>query len=107
MGDLSGFQRGQIVGARMASVTVTETAQMLSISRGTVSKVMSAFEKEGKTSSAKQNSGRKRKLSERDLRALNRIVRVDPKTTAPKSLLNSMSTCRTQFLQKQFAGSCT
>ena len=45
---------------------------------------MTAFEEEGKTSSAKQNSGRKRKLSERDRRALNRIGREDRKTTATR-----------------------
>ena len=57
MADLSDFQRGQIVGARMAGASVTETARMLDVSRGTVSKVMTAFEREGKTSSAKHRSG--------------------------------------------------
>ena len=50
MENLSDFQ---IVGAWMAGATVTETAQLLGISRGTVSKVMTAYEKESKTSSAK------------------------------------------------------
>ena len=77
MADLSDFQRGQIVGAR-----VTETARMGDVSRGTVSKVMTAFEREGKTSLAKHRSGQKSKLSERDRRTLNRIVREDHKTTA-------------------------
>ncbi|KAF2368727.1 Homeobox domain-like, partial [Trinorchestia longiramus] len=84
MADLSDFQRGHIVGARMVGASVTETARMLGVSRGTVSKVMTAFEREGKTSSAKHRSDRKSKLSERDRRTLNRIVREDRKTTAPK-----------------------
>ena len=37
MADLSGFQRGQIVGARVAGASVTETSRMLGVSRGTVS----------------------------------------------------------------------
>ena len=40
-------------------MAVTETAQLLGISRGTVSKIMTAYEKEGKT---------------RDRRTLNRIL---------------------------------
>ena len=84
MADLSDFQRGQIVGARMAATSVTETARMLDVSRGTVSKVMTAFEREGKTSSAKHRSAQNSKLSERDLQTLNRIVREDRKTTALK-----------------------
>ena len=38
MGDLFDFQRGQIVGARIAGATIIETAQLLEISRDTVSK---------------------------------------------------------------------
>ena len=50
MADLSDFKRGQIVSAHMVGVSVTKTAQMFGISRGTVSKVMIPFEKEKKTS---------------------------------------------------------
>jgi predicted transcriptional regulator len=58
MGDLSDFERGQIVGGRLAEATVTKTATLLGVSRATVSKVMSAYTNHGKTTSAKRNSGR-------------------------------------------------
>ena len=83
MGDLSDLQRGQIIGVRMTGATVTETAELLGISRDTVSKVVTAYEKEG-TSSVKHKSGRSFSLSERDRITLNRIVRKDHKTTASK-----------------------
>ena len=50
MADLSDFKRSQIVGACMVGASVTKTVQMFGISRGTISKVMIAFEKEKKTS---------------------------------------------------------
>jgi RNase P/RNase MRP subunit POP5 len=45
----------QIVGARLVGASVTETATILSVSRATVSEVMSAFTNHGKTTSAKRN----------------------------------------------------
>ena len=57
MADLSDFKRGPIVGAPMADPNVTKTAKLFGIARSTVLKVMTAFNKEGKTSSLKQNSG--------------------------------------------------
>ena len=38
----------------------------------------------GKTSSAKRNSGRKQKLSERDRRTLQRIMTINHRSTAAK-----------------------
>jgi hypothetical protein len=57
MGDLSDFERGQIVDARLAGAFVAKTATLLGVARETVSKVMSAYANHGKTTSAKKNSG--------------------------------------------------
>ena len=73
-GDLSDFQRRHIVGVRLAGTSVTKTATLLGVSREAVSKFMTAYTNYGKTSSARSNSGRKPKLSERDRRTLKRIV---------------------------------
>jgi hypothetical protein len=40
MGDWSGFEIGQIVGARLPGASLTKTATLLGVSRATVSKVM-------------------------------------------------------------------
>ena len=59
--DLSDFERGFIIGARMAGASVTKTAQLASVSIGTVTKVTSAFRSMGKTSVNRVgNCGRQR-----------------------------------------------
>jgi IS30 family transposase len=66
MGELSNFERGQIIGACLAGASVTNTATLLCMSRVTVSKVMSAYTNHAKTMSAKMNSEQKSTLRERD-----------------------------------------
>jgi transposase len=72
MGDLPDFERGQIVDVRLAGASETKTDILFGVSGATVSKVMSAYTNHGKTISAKRNSGRKSKLTERDRRTLRR-----------------------------------
>ncbi|GFX50035.1 hypothetical protein TNCV_2375241 [Trichonephila clavipes] len=70
MSGLSDFQTGQIVGTRLTRASLAEAYQLLGVSRGAVSKVLSAYTQHG---SAKQNRGRKEKLIERDRRVLKRM----------------------------------
>jgi len=79
MGDLSDFQREQIVGVCLAGASVTKTATLLDVSRAAVYKVMATYTHHGRTSSAKRNSGQKPKLSERDCHTLKRIVSINQK----------------------------
>jgi transposase len=74
MGVLPDFERGQIVGARLAGTSVTETVTLLGVPRATVSEVMSAHTNHGKTTSAKRNSGRKSTLTERDRRTVAQVT---------------------------------
>jgi hypothetical protein len=82
MGNLSDFQRGQNVGARLAGEIVIKSATLLGISRAAVPKVMTSYTDHGKTSSVKRNSGRRPKLSERDRRTLKGIVSINHRTAA-------------------------
>jgi predicted transcriptional regulator len=81
-GDLSDFERGQIVGALLAGASVSKTAALLGVSRATDSKVMSAYTNHEKTTSVKRNSGLKSTLTERDHRTLRRTVSRKHRTIA-------------------------
>ena len=50
MTDLSNFKSGQIVAACMAGASVTKTVEVFGVARSSVSKLMTAFKKEGKIS---------------------------------------------------------
>jgi hypothetical protein len=59
MGDLSNFERGEIVDACLAGESVTKTATLLSVSRATVSEVTAAYMNQEKTTSVKRKSVQK------------------------------------------------
>ena len=50
MRDLTEFEKGQIVGARITGATVTKTAELLGLSRVTISMTMTEFKKHRKPS---------------------------------------------------------
>ena len=58
MRDLTDFEKGQIVDARMAGASITKTAELLRFSRPTLSRTMSEFEKHDKTSNNRSSSSR-------------------------------------------------
>jgi transposase len=62
------IMKGQMVGARLAGVSVTKIVTLLGASRVTVSNIMSAYTNHGKTISAKRNGGQNSALTERDHR---------------------------------------
>ena len=62
MRDLTDFEKGQIVGARVAEASINKTAELLGFSRATVSRTMSEFEKHGETSNNWSSSGRPFKI---------------------------------------------
>ncbi len=67
---MTDFEWGQIVGNRLVVASISKVAKVFSVSRGTVSKIYSAYLKSRKTSSAKSQRGQKCVLSDHDRRSL-------------------------------------
>jgi transposase len=87
MEDLSDYERGQIVGARLAGASVIKAATLLGVSRATVPKVMSAYTNHGKTTSAKGNSERKSTLTEGDRHILRWIISKNHRAAAAQEIV--------------------
>lgn len=80
---LSEFQRGRIVGAREAGMSIHATCKLVGVSKTTVCRIMEEYSR-GKTT-ADKSTGRKPKLDSRQKRSLKRIVRKDRRITAVKA----------------------
>ena len=84
MRDLTGFEKGQIVGARIAGASFTKTAELFGFSRATMLRTTPELKKHGKTPSNQSNSGRTAKFTNIDQRALKRILGRKHRTTDAK-----------------------
>jgi hypothetical protein len=62
-GDLSDFERGQVIGVCLARASLIKTATLLGVSRAAVPKVMLAYNYHGKSKSVKMNSEGKSTLT--------------------------------------------
>ncbi len=79
--DLSDFERGMVVSARRAGLSISETADLLGFSHTTISRVYRELSEKEKISSERQLCGRKCLVDVRGQRRMGRLVRDDRKAT--------------------------
>ena len=80
-GDLSNFERGMVVGARRAGLSISQSAQLLGFSRTKISRVYKEWCEKGKTSSMRQSCGRKCLVDARGQRRMGRLIQADRRAT--------------------------
>ncbi|GFW89899.1 uncharacterized protein TNCV_2979951 [Trichonephila clavipes] len=81
---LPDFQRGQIVGARLAGESIIETSQLLGVFRGIVSKVMTEHAHSAARQARQSKTAEGKRSSVRDRWILKRIVTSNKRTNAAK-----------------------
>ncbi len=108
--DLSDFERGRVVGARWADLSISKTADILGFSHTTISRVYREWFKKEKMSSERQLCERKCLVEVRGQRGMGRLVRDDRKATVTQittrynqGMQNTISECTTRRILKQMS----